>query len=102
MGLVPPVDVDIPGVPNDEVCISRCEVEWFIIAGGNAKGSFVPRDVKHLSASRHVTDKCTRADCALLAQFKGKFDSLQQAESFDFIDFASQYITFNAVRITPR
>jgi len=44
--LVPLVDVDIPGVPNVEVCISRCEVEWFIAAEGRlqARGAFVTRD----------------------------------------------------------
>lgn len=47
LGMVPLVDVDIPGVPNVEVCISRCEAEWFI-AGGNGTGAFVPRDAEDL------------------------------------------------------
>ena len=42
-GLDPLVEDDIPGVLNVELCISRCEVEWFI-AGGNAEGLGVPRD----------------------------------------------------------
>ena len=40
------MDIDIPGVPNVEECISRCEVEWFI-AGGKvkeAKYSLAARD----------------------------------------------------------
>ena len=58
LGLVPLADVDNPGVPNVEVCISRCEVEWFI-AGGNERGAFVPRDAEGLlgSVQPHGTDQ---------------------------------------------
>ena len=42
-GLDPLVEDDIPGVLNVELCISRCEVEWFI-TGGNAEGLWLPRD----------------------------------------------------------
>ena len=39
LGLEPPVEVDIPGVPNVELCMSRCEDEWFITSG-NANLAF--------------------------------------------------------------
>ena len=47
LGLEPLAEVNIPGAPNEELCISRCEVEWFI-ARGNAKGSRAPRDTEEL------------------------------------------------------
>ena len=56
LGLEPLVEVDIPGVLKVELCISRCEVEWFI-AGGNAKGLLATRDVKVLNVISHSTHR---------------------------------------------
>lgn len=41
LGLEPLVEDEMPGMLNEELCISRCEVEWFIaeVAGGDAEGS---------------------------------------------------------------
>ena len=39
LGLEPPVEVDIPGVPNAEACMSRCEVERFIARGNVLKAA---------------------------------------------------------------
>ena len=59
LGLGPLVDDDIPGVPNVEVCISRCELEWFI-AGGNTEGVFLPRDVEDLRPKLREEDDKAR------------------------------------------
>jgi len=70
--------------------MSRCEVEWFIIAGGNAEGAHVPRDVERLSASRHVTGK------SVVAHHEPSPSSNPSSP------IMSQSMVFSAVGATPR